>query len=64
MATLVAILVASVAVLLILLAAATLSSALSRRAIRIFERFSGLILVAIGFQMGLSGVQQFFAAGG
>jgi multiple antibiotic resistance protein len=61
--TLVAVLVASVAVLLILLAAATLSSGLSRRAIRIFERFSGMILVAIGFQMGMSGIQQFFAQG-
>jgi multiple antibiotic resistance protein len=58
--TLIAVLVASVAVLLILLATATLSSALSRRAIRIFERFSGLILIAIGFQMGMSGVLQFF----
>lgn len=63
-ATLVAVLVAALGVLLILLAASTLSSALSRRAIRIFERFSGLILVAIGFQMGMSGIQQFFFPGG
>jgi small neutral amino acid transporter SnatA (MarC family) len=47
-------------VLLILLATATLTSALSRRAIRIFERFSGLILIAIGFQMGLSGIHEFW----
>lgn len=60
MGTLLAILVAAIAVLLILLAASTLSSALSRRGIRIFERFSGLILIAIGFQMGLSGIQEFF----
>lgn len=62
-ATLTAVVVASVAVLVILLAAATLSAGLSRRAIRIFERFSGLLLVAIGFQMGLSGIQQFFSPG-
>ena len=62
--TIVAILVAAFAVLVILLAAATLTSALSRRAVRIFERFSGLILVAVGFQIGLSGIQQFFSAGG
>lgn len=61
--TLVAIMVASIAVLIMLYAAATLSSALSRRAVRIFERFSGLILIAIGFQMGLSGIQEFFAIG-
>jgi len=60
LATLAAIVVSSVAVLFILLAASSLSSALSRRAIRIFERFSGLILIAIGFQMGMSGIQEFF----
>lgn len=59
-ATLVAVVVAAAAVLVILMATATLTSSLSRRAIRIFERFSGLILIAIGFQMGLSGIQQFF----
>ncbi|NNM27568.1 MAG: MarC family protein [Phycisphaerales bacterium] len=61
--TLVAVLIAAGAVLLILLATATLTSVLSRRAIRIFERFSGMILVAIGFQMGMSGIQQFFLGG-
>ena len=61
--TFVAVLIAALAVLLILLAASTISSALSRRAIRIFERFSGLILIAIGFQMGMSGVQEFFTLG-
>jgi multiple antibiotic resistance protein len=58
--TLIAVVVAAAAVLVILLATATLTSSLSRRGIRIFERFSGLILIAIGFQMGLSGIQQFF----
>ena len=58
--TLIAVVMAAAAVLLILMATATLTSSLSRRVIRIFERFSGMILVAIGFQMGLSGIQQFF----
>lgn len=58
--TLIAVVIAAAAVLVILLATATLTSSLSRRVIRIFERFSGLILIAIGFQMGLSGIQQFF----
>ncbi len=58
--TLVAILVAAVAVLLILLVASGLSTGLSRRGIRVFERFSGMILVAIGFQMGMSGIREFF----
>lgn len=60
--TLVAVLVSALAVLMILLAASTLSTAISRRGIRIFERFSGMILIAIGFQMGLSGIQEFFFA--
>ncbi len=59
-ATLIAVLVASVGVLAVLLAAGFLSHALSRRAVRIFERFSGLILLAIGCQMCLSGVREFF----
>ena len=60
-ATLVAVLVASLGVLVVLLAASFLSHALSRRAIRIFERFSGLILLAIGCQMCLGGIREFFA---
>ena len=58
--TLFAVLVAAIGVLVILLAAGSLSTALSRRGIRIFERFSGLILIAIGFQMGMSGIREFF----
>ncbi|WP_419938734.1 MarC family protein [Candidatus Palauibacter sp.] len=61
-ATLVAVLVASLGVLAVLLAASFLSHALSRRAVRIFERFSGLILLAIGCQMCLSGIREFFVA--
>ena len=51
-ATLIAVVVASVGVLAVLLAASILSNALSRRAVRIFERFSGLILLAIGWPDG------------
>ncbi|WP_420633033.1 MarC family protein [Candidatus Palauibacter sp.] len=59
-ATLIAVFVAAVGVLAVLLAASFLSNALSRRAVRIFERFSGLILLAIGCQMALGGIQEFF----
>ena len=61
--TLVAVLISSVAVLPLLLAASTLSSALTRRGTRIFESFSGLILIAIGFQTGLGGIHEFFFSG-
>lgn len=61
-ATLIAVSVASLGVLVVLLAAGFLSHALSGRAVRIFERFSGLILLAIGCQMCLSGIREFFAA--
>ena len=60
-ATLTAVVIASVGVLLVLLAASFLSDALSRRAVRIFERFSGLILLAIACEMVLGGIQEFFA---
>jgi small neutral amino acid transporter SnatA (MarC family) len=33
------------------------------RGTRILTRFSGLILVAIGFQMGFTGVEEFFGLG-
>jgi len=62
--TLVAVLISSLAVLPPLLAESTLSKSLNRHATRIFERFSGLILVAIGFQTGLGGIQEFFFSGG
>lgn len=61
--TLIAVAAAALSVMLMLLATATLTSIFSRRAIRIFERFSGLLLIAVGFQMGLSGIQQFIAGG-
>lgn len=59
-ATLTAVFIASVGVLLVLLAASFLSDALSRRAVRIFERFSGLILLAIACEMVLGGIREFF----
>jgi multiple antibiotic resistance protein len=36
----------------------------SPRAERIFTRFMGLILVAIGFQIGMLGIRDFFSLGG
>jgi small neutral amino acid transporter SnatA (MarC family) len=39
------------------------SAHLHGRGARILTRFSGLILVAIGFQMGFTGVEEFFSLG-
>lgn len=61
--TLVAVTVATTIVLLILLFAIPLQRAVRPRVARLFERFFGLILVAIGFQMGLTGVREFFLSG-
>lgn len=61
--TLAAVAVSSLVVLVLLLGAGSLSERMNRRVIRIFERFSGLILIAIGFQMGLGGIQEFFLGG-
>jgi multiple antibiotic resistance protein len=58
--TLAAVAVSSVVVLVLLLGAGSLSERMHRRVIRVFERFFGLILIAVGFQMGLSGIQEFF----
>lgn len=58
--TLLAVTLSASAVLLILLFAVPLSKLIRLRAARIVERFFGLILVAIGFQMGFSGIQEFF----
>lgn len=62
--TLAAVAVSSLVVLVLLLGAGWFSERMHRRVIRVFERFFGLILVAVGFQMGLSGVQDFFLDGG
>ncbi|MGD2044815.1 MAG: MarC family protein [Gemmatimonadota bacterium] len=46
----------------VVLAAATFVGArLRRRGTRILTRFSGMILVAIGFQMGFTGIAEFFS---
>lgn len=59
LSTLLAIAAATLVVLAILLGARTLSRVVSGRAARLFERFLGLILVAVGFQMGLTGIYGF-----
>ena len=61
--TLVAVTVASLSVLLVLLFAVPLQRAVRPRMARLFERFFGLVLVAIGFQMGLTGIREFFLTG-
>ena len=61
--TLVALTIASLAVLFILLFAVPLQRAVRPRMARLFERFFGLVLVAIGFQMGLTGIREFFMSG-
>lgn len=58
-ATLLAIAAAALVVLLVLLAARPVSRFVSPRSARLFERFLGLILVAVGFQMGLTGIYRF-----
>lgn len=63
-ATLTAVTLSSIVVLILLLGAGSLSERMHPRVIRVFERFFGLILVAVGFQMGLGGIQEFFFGGG
>lgn len=60
--TLVAIGAATLVVLIVLMLAAPVDRVLGRRAARITERFFGVILVAVGFQMGMYGVKEFFFA--
>lgn len=57
--TLAAITAATLVVYLILLLARPLSAAISARSARMFERFLGLILVAVGVQMALTGIYEF-----
>ena len=61
LSTLLAIAAATLVVLAILLGARALSRVVSGRTARLFERFLGLILVAVGFQMGLTGIYGFLA---
>jgi multiple antibiotic resistance protein len=62
-ATIVAIMLTAVFVFVVLSLAVFLSSHLHGRGARILTRFSGLILVAIGFQMGFTGIEEFFGLG-
>ena len=62
-ATLIALTVATVVVLMLLLFAVPLQRAVRPRVARLFERFFGLVLVAVGFQLGLTGIQEFFLGG-
>lgn len=58
--TLVALTAATLTVYLILLFAARLHRAVRPRLARLFERFFGLVLIAVGFQLGLTGIREFF----
>lgn len=59
--TLIAVAVATLSVLLVFLFAVPLQRIVPPRVARLFERFFGLILISIGFQMGLTGIAEFFA---
>jgi multiple antibiotic resistance protein len=61
LATIVAVSVAALVVYLVLALATFVRAHIHRRGTRILNRFSGLILVAIGFQMGFTGIEEFFA---
>ena len=60
---LVAVAVESLVLLFILLSAAWLSAHISRSGLKVLLRFLGLILLAIGAQLLLTGVQQFILPG-
>jgi multiple antibiotic resistance protein len=61
LATLVAITTTALVVYGVLTLGSFIASHLHGRGTRILTRFSGLILVAIGFQMGFTGIQEFFS---
>jgi multiple antibiotic resistance protein len=63
MATIVAITLTAAVVYAVLTLGGFIASHLHGRGTRILTRFSGLILVAIGFQMGFTGVEEFFGLG-
>jgi len=62
-ATMVAIALTALAVYLTLALGGFIARHLHGRGTRILTRFSGLILVAIGFQMGFTGIEEFFGLG-
>ncbi|NNM35287.1 MAG: MarC family protein [Gemmatimonadetes bacterium] len=59
-ATLIAVALSAVVVLMVLLSGPFLLQRSSLRTRRILTRFSGLVLVAIGFQMGFTSIAEFF----
>jgi multiple antibiotic resistance protein len=63
MATLLAVGASCILVYVTLLAARPIAKRISTRTTRLAERFLGLILVAVGFQMGMTGVAEFFHLG-
>lgn len=58
--TLIAVGISTLVLLTMLLLAVPLQRVVRPRIARVTERFFGVFLVAIGFQMGMTGVQQFF----
>jgi multiple antibiotic resistance protein len=58
--TLIAICIATLVILLILVLAVPIQRVMGPQVARIAERFFGVLLVAIGFQMGLTGIREFF----
>jgi multiple antibiotic resistance protein len=60
--TLIAIFTATLVILMILVLAVPIQRVMKPQVARIAERFFGVLLVAIGFQMGLTGVREFFLA--
>jgi len=61
LATLAATTLAAAAVYVVLALSGTIGPRIHRRGIRILTRFFGLILVAIGIQMGFTGIAEFFS---
>ncbi len=63
-ATIVAVTATALFVYVVFVLAGFVAAHLHGRGARILTRFSGLILVAIGFQMGFTGIAEFFGLGG
>ncbi len=62
-ATIVAVTVTALFVYVVFILAGFVAAHLHGRGARILTRFSGLVLVAIGFQMGFTGITEFFSLG-
>lgn len=62
-ATIVAVTVTALFVYVVFILAGFVAAHLHGRGARILTRFSGLVLVAIGFQMGFTGIAEFFSLG-